>query len=728
VAVGLRSWLLLAIALLVPLVCSPGFADAYDLPKLVVIELGLGIALLAPLLAGQVDVSTLKSPASIATLAFLGVNAAATLLSRWPGIAAWSTYGGWHGLNVLLLEVGWFLVAASWVRTESALARLACAGAVAATIAALYGIAQAAGFDPVAWPALINDTRPARSTLGYANSLAEYITLSLPLTVWLVTRLSGIRRDLLLWSIPIQLAGIAVSQTRTAQLVVVIDILLGGLLVACAGFRGLRVLGLPLAIAPTAVGLVVFGAVLVAPTGAASTIPAARLPLEVCARLGCAGFRGAPLDTRAAIWQSAAAMVRDRPVLGWGPGALQLVYPAYRSVDFDALFGSVVRNDTAHNILLETGVDSGALGLGVAAIVYTLVFTVLIRGAYGRHESPSRRRAALALVLTWSGYLILFLVGRMRLATDWYAWVCAGAAVGLFARRARTSWRLGRAGKAVLGGAALVSLVDGGFWLIADTAAQAANRVSTNEGLPLRQLATNLRPFAPKYRQDLGTALQGIAFSSGDIATYKQAVDQLQVASALVGNRDPDLLSELADVTLAAAAADGSSTERALAYADQAIAVDPLSPLPYADAAEIALRAHQVDLASDRWEAARVRTRTPDALRRLGGVAAELGDMASARIAYREAAKREWRPVYIVDGYRAGGDAAMAAGAPDEAVDAYRQLARWRPDDVEAELELADALIASGQRDEALVEVRRVLARAPDDVQAQAMLEGLTRS
>lgn len=68
------------------------------------------------------------------------------------------------------------------------------------------------------------------------------------------------------------------------------------------------------------------------------------------------------------VWQSTIEMIRDRPILGIGPGnsAFNKIYPLYMRPRFSAL--------SAYSIWLETAVETGFIGL--TAFVWLLVVTL----------------------------------------------------------------------------------------------------------------------------------------------------------------------------------------------------------------------------------------------------------------------------------------------------------------------------------------------------------------
>jgi putative inorganic carbon (HCO3(-)) transporter len=68
------------------------------------------------------------------------------------------------------------------------------------------------------------------------------------------------------------------------------------------------------------------------------------------------------------VWQSVIEMIRDRPILGIGPGnsAFNKIYPLYMRPRFSAL--------SAYSVWLETAVETGIIGL--MAFFWLLVVTL----------------------------------------------------------------------------------------------------------------------------------------------------------------------------------------------------------------------------------------------------------------------------------------------------------------------------------------------------------------
>lgn len=91
-------------------------------------------------------------------------------------------------------------------------------------------------------------------------------------------------------------------------------------------------------------------------------------------------------DGRRLIWEATGRMARDRPVWGWGPGALQDRFTAYQGVllhraEFSALPYRMTRH--GHNDYLQLAAERGGVGLGLFIWLLLTWFAGIQRGLAG---------------------------------------------------------------------------------------------------------------------------------------------------------------------------------------------------------------------------------------------------------------------------------------------------------------------------------------------------------
>jgi tetratricopeptide (TPR) repeat protein len=318
--------------------------------------------------------------------------------------------------------------------------------------------------------------------------------------------------------------------------------------------------------------------------------------------------------------------------------------------------------------------------------------------------------------------------GKSQVTVEWLFWLLGGCALGLFGRLRSEPNRVQGTARLAPALLAAVLLLDAGTALAADTSfGQGLDEEerSVRAALPLLERATRLRPYEPAYFHELGGIQYQVATDTNDPGLLRAAVASLTRTSRLLSHKDPYVLLDLANATTELEVRSGQQLGAGLALLQQAILLDPMNPLLYASAAEIALRENRPDQARAYWQTARGYATTSESLLRVGQVAEQLGDLTTARAILKAAASKEWQRPFQADLYRAWGDAAARAGVPDEAATAYGQVLEREPDDLPVRVRYAEALAASGKRDEALAQAREVLESSPGNARAAALIAQL---
>lgn|GEM_PF-30808 len=100
---------------------------------------------------------------------------------------------------------------------------------------------------------------------------------------------------------------------------------------------------------------------------------------------------------RVMVWKSAIAMIRERPLTGWGPGTWPLVYPRFEDPNI------LEKMPHAHNLYLMIGAEFGLIVLVVLVGVFVSLVAKTIRETW---TTPWRRHVII-LGCTILGYLIV---------------------------------------------------------------------------------------------------------------------------------------------------------------------------------------------------------------------------------------------------------------------------------------------------------------------------------
>jgi O-antigen ligase/Flp pilus assembly protein TadD len=358
----------LAAAVMVPLAFNPWGANAFELPKALLLRalvLLMGLAALIRFIEDRGSFSPLLALRSAKwllwpALAFGLAQAAATALSVNPRASLWGSYERQQGLLTLGAYLALFLFTAANLRTRAQAERLWIALVWGSAPVVVYGLLQALGLDPLDWRT--DAASPVLSTIGRANFFGSYLALVIPLTMG---RLLSNRRR---WSTGLLLMGqslcLVLTQARGAWI---------GL--------GVGMLTLALAWAMTTHDKRLTAAALTAAllvTGCVALINLADGPVATLARLpgldrlaGISRTGEGSTAARLTIWRATLPLVSARPMLGYGPETMRVTFARVFPPQLVYYQGRHVTVDRAHNLWLDLWMSTGLVGL--AAFVALLV-------------------------------------------------------------------------------------------------------------------------------------------------------------------------------------------------------------------------------------------------------------------------------------------------------------------------------------------------------------------
>ncbi|MBI5240847.1 MAG: O-antigen ligase family protein [Elusimicrobia bacterium] len=337
----------------------------------------------------------------------------------------------------------------------------------AGTLASLYGICQYFNFEFI-WPNVLNPYGGRSvSSFGNPNFLSTFNVLLLPAAVacFLAARSTG-RRLIYGAAALILQAALLCTMTRSSWAGALAAVALLGL------FPDLRRAALA---SPRPCGMLGAAALAVVLLWPASSISAGYTP-SVISRLteiGQAAQSGnpySPLHQRLLIWGCAWLMGAENPLTGKGWGLFELFYPFYQGHllnSFDSFSFLRTHANNAHNEVLEFWAQTGLLGLGAVAWMWTAFFWSAKRWA-GTARMPGLWAAAVAGV---AGVLLdnLLNVSLHFAVPGFLFWWMAGLAMGRGAQESEGGrWRtLSRpaAARAAAVGAVLLALGAGWYWL-----------------------------------------------------------------------------------------------------------------------------------------------------------------------------------------------------------------------------------------------------------------------
>jgi O-antigen ligase len=341
------AYCLWAIVTLLPLILAPQLLFFYDVtPKIFVLLIGAAIALFLTLREPRA-----KSPALRLFGILLAAQAVwlvvATAFSK--DVALSFGGGGWRrfGLvsQVAVLLVAWIAAQYTAGRTDR-VRHLLRAIAAAGILAALYGIAQYFGWDPlldarayhIGEPPL-TIVRPP-STLGYVSYFATYL---------LSVIFAGVALALLEKSPAWKIVGAAAGLLGTVAL-----ILTGTRAAMLALFAGVLVLAFWLRSRIRARTVAAAGLAALALFTGFYFSPAGQL-----LRNRTLWFLGEPAGgSRLLLWRDSIRMAAARWLVGFGPETFSIWFPHYQSAELARQYPTFYQ-ESPHNIFLDVLVDQG---------------------------------------------------------------------------------------------------------------------------------------------------------------------------------------------------------------------------------------------------------------------------------------------------------------------------------------------------------------------------------
>lgn len=387
---------------LMPVLFYPGFIDAFNLPKAVMLRtlVAFALATLAVAAFGRKYMTVNSRVVWFPAVICFGAVAASCIFSINPFHSFW----GQHMFHIDgMLDVAGFMalfvLCAGFLSDRSLriLPRMTVAGSIPVVI---YGLAQAAVNDPVAWQTAAG----ARiwASLGNANFLAGYLILTSTLAVGFWFNEKGFTRLLAAFAACGGLACLLLSASRSGFI---------GLTVAVAVFCALLLQGRRRLITVLLVLLLAAGSLVAAVmmnarnTGDIEPISRNATPLHRFAQridLSDPSMK-ARLSYAAAAWR----MFSERPVLGFGPDTFTLVWRRYMSVADAASTGNRLANPAyAHSEFLNVLATGGIVGASAYGIFWLGLLTAGFRAvAKAAHEHDRHARILAAITAGCAGIL-----------------------------------------------------------------------------------------------------------------------------------------------------------------------------------------------------------------------------------------------------------------------------------------------------------------------------------
>ncbi len=250
-----------------------------------------------------------------------------------------------------------FVIAAAF--TEKARDSVLWVMVVSTVVLSTYAILQSFGMIIFPWDAGLAQMARSSGTMGNANLLGSFSMAMLPAgTGFLLSRMKlGRFRHLAAAGFALLCAGAIIASKTRGSLIGLIAIAVILPFIPSIRKNGRRLLPLLLAI------LILIGG---------SVLLLGNRMEEL------ADTETGTLQVRKLIWSGSISMVLENPILGYGPGSFQIVFPEFRSPDY-FLLGVSHNTLHAHCEYMEILGDTGIIGLLLWAAAALSLFSIVYR-------------------------------------------------------------------------------------------------------------------------------------------------------------------------------------------------------------------------------------------------------------------------------------------------------------------------------------------------------------
>jgi O-antigen ligase len=351
----------------------------------------------------------------VPVLAFLGANVAATGVAVDMRLALYGTHERMLGLGTIADWVVLYFAVVLLVRTRRETIAVIASVFGAAAMVLAYEFVQFIGADPLRWT-LDGASRPF-STLGNPNILAQYLTTlaigALAIAISADDLDSRVRGGALVGSAAL-IIGAAATGTRSALLGIAAGSFLLVLLIwGLHPSKRARAVSLITAAGAT---LVLAALITLTPLGSrALTVfesATSGLDEDILSRIEPS------TASRLALYRLGLEMVRERPILGYGPDNFPVGVARHRS-ESEPPEVQLSLASSAHSWVAYVATSSGLVGFACFLAIVVVALGVTFRSGFRPLSF-----AGAAMVAAWLG---TGLTTVNEVDTDWLFWLGAGA-------------------------------------------------------------------------------------------------------------------------------------------------------------------------------------------------------------------------------------------------------------------------------------------------------------
>jgi len=393
--------------------------DQFDLPKLTFLRIITVFLLFCfaakSILQNRVEIK--RTELDYPILIFLLLIAASTVFSVHITTSLFGKYKRYEGLLTFVNYGLLFFLAAQFFTDLNKVKSIARSMVIAAGAVSVYGLLQPYGFDLLTWASLPFESSRSFSTFGNPVLLGGYLVIVLPVALGLVFSEPDLKRRFL-FGLPATLIFLCLMMTFSR----------GGWLGACLVLVGFLVLGWK-EFADKKVILTISVLILVSTVILFPFSFTRKAEVDFRERISPGISITGSAQTRLEIWKSAAKMIRERPILGFGPDTFRLVFRKYQTLKYKRLVGESAVADNAHNYFLQLASMTGV----PAAVCFIVIITLFFVSAFKLLVDFKGRRDYFifsGFALSIPGYLLDLLFGVSVVGSTSFLWLILGMIAG----------------------------------------------------------------------------------------------------------------------------------------------------------------------------------------------------------------------------------------------------------------------------------------------------------
>lgn len=350
-------WLQVALVLALPLLMSPYNFANFEPVKMTAFRM-LTFTLFAVWLIKVINSRRLvftRAFLDIPIILFVFLTIISTLLSVHFHTSLYGELYRYEGLLTILSYIFIFYVALNFVKQKQQLNLVVYALLLSSFLISFYGVFQHFGYDFISWSSQKMDISRSFSTYGNPVFLGAFLSLTLPIILGVFFETE--KKLIHIFSavtLVIVLSSLVFSFTRAAW----IGALLATGLFFLFSFKLIRHKKVRL-LELVALSIVVIIIVALPIKSKTKDVPLRTVTQRVSE---AAQVETGTVATRLYLWKTSLPMIRDNPILGFGPDTYKITYPQYKPIDWVKNFERA-RSDKVHNDFLQVTISQGLISL-----------------------------------------------------------------------------------------------------------------------------------------------------------------------------------------------------------------------------------------------------------------------------------------------------------------------------------------------------------------------------